>query len=274
MCGRCAEQLIGWGDDLPVFSKKKIGYLYKPKARVNLMDEIGKIKDWWEKRSRSYLKEYNPIEIDYGPGVPNEDKLKLIGSVKNKKVLDLGCGGGQISIAFAKKGARVIGIDLSEEQIKFAKKLAEKNKVKISFEQGSFQKLSTIKSGSQDIVFSSWAFLYSPDIKQVFREANRVLKKGGLFIFSQDHPFFHCFGNKTLEIKQSYLKSGKGKNIKFIAFRRTFSEIFNALKETNFNVEKILEPKSKWHNRWENEAYFNKKKIEMLPTTIIFKARK
>ena len=238
------------------------------------MNGINIIKEEWEKRSVGYLKEYQPIEIDYGPGVPSEDKLKIIGSVKNKKLLDLGCGGGQISIAFAKKGAIVTGIDLSYKHIEFAKKLAKRNKVKILFEQGSFQKLPSIKSKSQDIVFSSWAFLYSPDLKQVFIEVSRVLKKGGVFVFSQDHPFFHCFGNTSLEIKQSYLKSGKVNGIKFIAFRRTISEIFNALKESGFNVEKIIEPKSKWYNRWKNEKYFNKKKIEMLPTTIIFKARK
>ncbi|GAI81589.1 unnamed protein product, partial [marine sediment metagenome] len=84
----------------------------------------------------------------------------------------------------------------------------------------------------------------------------------------------HCFGNKTLEIKQNYFRSGKVKDINFIAFRRTTSEIFNALKEANFSVEKILEPRSKWQNRWKNEKYLNKKKISMVPTTIIFKARK
>jgi ubiquinone/menaquinone biosynthesis C-methylase UbiE len=238
------------------------------------MNKINKIKEEWEERSTGYLKEYQPIKIDYGPGVPTEDKLKLIGSVKNKNVLDLGCGGGQISIAFAKKGARVTGIDLSEKHIEFAKKLAKKRNVKILFEQGSFQQLPSIKSKSQDIVFSSWAFLYSPDLGQVFKEVHRVLKKGGLFVFSQDHPFFHCFGNENLEIKQSYLKSGNGGNPNFISFRRTVSELFNALKESGFNVEKILEPECKWYARWKNEKYFNKKKIEMLPTTIIFKSRK
>ncbi len=238
------------------------------------MNKINRIKEEWEGRSEGYLKEYNPIEIDYGPGVPNENKLNIIGSVKNKKVLDLGCGGGQISIAFAKKGAKVTGIDLSDKHIEFAKKLAKKHKVKILFERGSFQKFPMIKSKSQDIVFSSWAFLYSPDLKQVFKEANRVLKNEGLFVFSQDHPFFHCFGNNDLEIKQSYLKSGSAGNPNFMAFRRTISEIFNALKESGFNVEKIIEPKSKWYARWKDEKYFNKKKIEMLPTTIIFKARK
>ena len=144
--------------------------------------------------------------------------------------------------------------------------------------------MSTIKSNSQDFVFSSWAFLYSPDLISLFREVNRVLKKEGLFIFSQDHPFFHCFEDQTLKLKQSYFESGKVKGINFIAFRRTTSEIFRALKDANFNVEKIIEPQSNWQKHWKRKKHsdkkrmtpttVNKEKIKMVPTTIIFKARK
>lgn len=239
------------------------------------MNEVKKIRDWWEKRSLNYQKDYNlPIEIDYGPGVPDESKLKIIGPVKGKKVLELGCGGGQSSVAFAKKGAKVIGMDISKNQINFATKLAKKNKVYVDFRLGDFQNLSKIKPKSQDIVFSAWAFLYSPNISKLFKEVNRVLKKGGLFVFSQDHPFFYCFKNKKLEIKQSYFKSGRVKDGYFIAFRRTTSEIFNALKDANFDVERILEPYSGGENLWKDEKYFSRKKISMIPTTIIFKTRK
>jgi len=53
--------------------------------------------------------------------------LQLIGSVKNKHVLELGCGGAQCSIAFAKKGAIVTAVDVSSVEIEFAKKLADEN---------------------------------------------------------------------------------------------------------------------------------------------------
>ena len=53
--------------------------------------------------------------------------MQLIGSVKNKHVLELGCGGAQCSIAFAKKGAIVTAVDVSSVEIEFAKKLADEN---------------------------------------------------------------------------------------------------------------------------------------------------
>src|SRR3990167_9036064 len=118
-------------------------------------------KKWWEQVSEWYQKESKiPISIHYGPGSPNEDKLKLLGNLKGKNVLEIGCGGAQCGIAMAKKGAKVTGIDISEQQLKFAKELARKNKVNIKFIQRDFRKFPEIKSDSQDIVFSAYALQY------------------------------------------------------------------------------------------------------------------
>jgi len=54
------------------------------------------IKEYWEKTTSDYQKECKiPLDIHYGPGSPNEKKLKLLGRLKGKKVLELGCGGAQ-----------------------------------------------------------------------------------------------------------------------------------------------------------------------------------
>jgi len=83
-------------------------------------------KKWWEGTSKDYQEKCKiPIDIHYGPGSSNEKHLKLLGNLKGKKVLEIGCGGAQCGIAMAKKRAKVTGIDISEEMIKIAK-----NKVK------------------------------------------------------------------------------------------------------------------------------------------------
>jgi ubiquinone/menaquinone biosynthesis C-methylase UbiE len=233
------------------------------------------IKNWWEANSSYYQEKFKlPIEIHYGPGIPNENKLKLLGKLKGKKVLELGCGGGQCTIALAKKGAKVTAIDLSTKQLKFAKDLAKKNKVKIDFIQGSFQNLIKIKSNSQDIVFSAWAFHYSPNLKKLFKETKRVLKNKGLFVFSNIHPFNHCIDFKTLKIKKSYFKTGKITDGKFVGFEHTIGEIYNPLKEVGFDILEILEPNSGGINVWKNDPRYTKRKISKIPSTIILKARK
>ena len=241
-------------------------------------------KKWWEGQSKDYQKECNiPIDIHYGPGSPNEKHYKLLGNIKGKKILEIGCGGAQCSIAMAKKGAKVTGIDISEEQLKFAKKLAEKNKVNIDFYQGDIRNLKQIKSNSQDIVFSAFALQYVDNLKKCFNEIHRVLKKKGLFIFSLDHPFSRTINSKTLKIKESYFKIGKfveifsDKTKKFVAYNHTISELHNLLVGEKFIVERIIEPDSRkkysydpWYGIWD----YNPKFLKMFPPTIIFKARK
>lgn len=244
-------------------------------------------KNWWEESSEDY-QEASKIPttyIHYGVSCPPESKLRLLGKIKGKRILEIGCGGAQNSIYFAKHGAKVNAVDISAKQLKFAKKLAEKNKVlnKIIFNQGDIKNLKPIKSKSQNIVFSVFALQYVDDLKKCFREVNRVLKKNGLFVFSLDHPFFDTFMSKKWGKERSYFKTGKfsvdwGRKSRFVMYDHTVSELFNLLIESGFVVEKILEPQDNkkyykydpWHRLWD----YTKKNVEKYPPTIIFKARK
>ena len=241
-------------------------------------------KKWWEEMSEYYQKETKmPVDIHYGPGAPNENKLKLLGNLKGRKVLEIGCGGAQCGIAMAKKGAKVTGIDISKEQLKFAKELTKKNKVNIKFYQRDIRNLKPIKSNSQDIVFSAFALHYVDNLLICFKEVRRVLKKNGIFVFSFPHPFFRTINPKTLKIKESYFKTGKityvfsDKTKKFVAYNHTISELHNLLINVGFSIEKIIEPDSRkkysydpWYGLWD----YIPKYLKMFPPTIIFKARK
>ncbi len=242
------------------------------------------IKKWWEETSQNYQKECDiPIDIHYGPGSPNENHYKLMGKLKGKKILEIGCGGAQCGIAMAKQGAKVIGIDLSTKQLKFAKELAKKHKVDIKFYKGDIKNLKQIKSNSQDIVFSAWALLYVDDLLKCFKEVKRVLKKNGLFVFSLNHPFWWVLDKDNMKAKRSYFKTGKytqtfsDKTKKFVMYRHTVSDLHNIVVKAGLIVEKIIEPDSRkrysydpWYNLWD----YKLKALKIFPPTIIFKARK
>lgn len=241
-------------------------------------------KKWWEHSSKNYQRESKiPVDIHYGPGAPNENKLRLLGNLKGKRILEIGCGGAQCGISMAKKGAKVTGMDISNEQLKFAKDLAEKNKVEITFYQGDIINLNKIKSDSQDIVFTAWALHYVGNLKKCFEEVRRVLKKGGIFILSTPHPFYSTVDYKTLKLKRSYFKNGKSEEIysdktkKFVYYNHTFSDITNALLDSGLRIEKVIEPDSRkryegdpWYGLWD----FTKRMMSYYPPTIIFKTKK
>ena len=60
----------------------------------------------WDQISALYQarQQRSPHEIHYGPWAPTEQKLQLLGDVRGQRVLELGCGGGQCTLAFAKTG--------------------------------------------------------------------------------------------------------------------------------------------------------------------------
>jgi len=76
-------------------------------------------KKGWNIISRSYQEEtrISLEDVHYGPISPGESELKLLGKVKDKDALEIGCGGGQNAIVLSKWGARSMGLDISEEQI-------------------------------------------------------------------------------------------------------------------------------------------------------------
>jgi len=243
-------------------------------------------KNWWEKAARDFQETAQlPIDILYGQHI-NEAKLQLIGSVGGKHVLEIGCGGAQCGIAFAKQGAVVSGVDIAAAQIEYASELAEKNGVGITFYQRDMTDLAPIGSESQDIVFSSSAFAYVDDLFSCFKEVYRVLKFDGLFVWSVGHPIFAIVDGETLLPTRSYFDTGKvvsGLEVSeevgfaFAENYRTVSDYFNTLVDAGFRVERMVEPDIRPvdANDPKNHLWnFTPRVLELLPVTLVFKARK
>jgi ubiquinone/menaquinone biosynthesis C-methylase UbiE len=209
------------------------------------------IEDWWDRKSANYQDACEiPVDIHYGPSSPNEDELKLLGDVAGKRVLELGCGGGQCSVAFALRGARVTGIDFAARQLAFARALATKHGVAVDFLQHDVRDLSPIADDSQEIVFSAFALMYLDDRPRVFREVHRVLKPGGFFAFSVDHPLFRKVDLDTLAIVESYNETGPavddlGALGTTTMYRYRIGDLHNALVDAGFVVERLIEPDSR-----------------------------
>src|SRR5436305_13900131 len=82
----------------------------------------------WDRHSAAYQEGARlPTDVaHYGPDIGTEAEFRPLGDLKGKRVLELGCGGAQCSIASAKQGATAIGIAYSSEQPAFARRLCER----------------------------------------------------------------------------------------------------------------------------------------------------
>ena len=139
----------------------------------------GKVAGWYDdllNKDNTYQKEVI---------LPNF--LKMMEIKNTDSVLDLACGQGFFAREFAKFGAKVFGVDISEELIKIAK---TQNIQNINYTVSSANNLSFIKDESLDKISIILALQNISDMSQTLKECNRVLKRNGKMFIVLNHPAF------------------------------------------------------------------------------------
>ena len=95
------------------------------------IDKFSKLaSEWWDPNGKfKPLHKFNPVRLEYIKKniIKKSNNKKINKSLNNIKVLDIGCGGGLLCEPLSKLGAKVVGIDASEKNIKIAKTHAKKN---------------------------------------------------------------------------------------------------------------------------------------------------
>lgn len=118
--------------------------------------------------------------------------FKLMGRLKNKVVLDLGCGNGYLGPRFLKAGVKkVILMDISPHNIRFAKEATQSKKA--VFIQQDATKKWKVPSNSLDIVFTDMMLNEVENVKTPLKEAFRCLKSGGQIIAAVTHPAWDLY---------------------------------------------------------------------------------
>ncbi len=223
----------------------------------------------------------------WGPWAPLEQELRLLGDVRGQRILELGCGGGQCSIAFAKAGADVAGVDLSDAQLAHARALAAQEGLAIAFSQGSAEKLTGFADGAWDIVFSAYAFQYVADMPACLAECARVLRPGGRLAFSLDHPFRDCFFDAeeefdtTIYASRSYFDTSAMRwtfgdtGVLMHSYHHPIGEWVSMLSAAGFTLRRLLEPEppaDMLDEIWPMDDALSA--LRYVPPTIIFLAEK
>lgn len=108
--------------------------------------------------------------------------------IKGKKVLCLAGAGGLQAPLLACAGAEVTVFDLSEKMLTKDRTIAETEHLNIRIEKGNMCDLSRFSDGSFDYIVNPSSLMYVPDVKPVFKECYRILKKGGAFIMMAPNP--------------------------------------------------------------------------------------
>jgi ubiquinone/menaquinone biosynthesis C-methylase UbiE len=112
--------------------------------------------------------------------------MEFLDRVEGKRVLDAGCGDGTYSLAAAERGARVTGVDLSEDMLAVARERSAARGLTVNWRQGNVLALP-FPDSSFDLAIAITVLCLVPDPQKAVRELSRVLVPGGRLVIGELH---------------------------------------------------------------------------------------
>ncbi|WII95194.1 bifunctional 2-polyprenyl-6-hydroxyphenol methylase/3-demethylubiquinol 3-O-methyltransferase UbiG [Moraxella haemolytica] len=151
-------------------------------------DEIGKFTrladEWWDRNGAfKSLHDINPLRLNW---IEDKAQEQYGSPLLNKSVLDVGCGGGILSHSMAVRGAKVLGVDLGEENLHAGRIHAERTGMadSLSFRCVAIEELAKEQAGVYDVVTCMEMLEHVPNPSAIIEACFTLLKAGGVFVAS------------------------------------------------------------------------------------------
>jgi SAM-dependent methyltransferase len=200
--------------------------------------------------------------------------LGLLGDVAGKRVLDAGCGPGLYLEELVARGADAVGVDASAEMVKEAKRrLGDRATVA----RHDLRRPLPFPDSDFDAAISALVIHYLDDRVAFLRELKRVVKPGGIVVFSTQHPLddWRRHGGSYFAIEKvadTWRTVTGGREVSMPFWRMPLTVIFDEVREAGFEIDRLLEPKPSLEVReLEPETY---KKLSTQPTFIALRLKR
>lgn len=206
-----------------------------------------------------------------------EARLRVLGDVADRDVLELGCGGAQWSISLALRGARPVALDLSIGQLRHARALMERAGVTVPLVDADAER-TPFADGSFDVVFSDHGATTFTDPRRAVPEVARLLRPGGLFAFNIATPLLWlCWDDDEEEPRSELVRDYFGlrrEAWEAVEFQLPYGEWIRLFRSSGFEVVDLIElrppPHAKttypdfaplgWARRWPAENIWKLRK--------------
>lgn len=220
--------------------------------------------------------------------------LNLLGDLQGKSLIDIGCGPGVYSVEFAKRGADVLGVDISQKMLDKARNNASTANVKLTLRKSDAHSLP-----STDGLFDIAVLILMNLNTKVVEEVARILKPGGLLLFSDTHPMIESkgrwegngigasrvvedyFSQDKKEWRMSMSPSGEWvraqepspeRTIILRYHKRTIEQSVNMIADGGFRILRIVEPKPGEDVKKSDPIHYER--CSRIPYFIIYLAQK
>ena len=149
------------------------------------IDKFSKLaREWWDPNGKfKPLHKFNPVRLDYiKKSILKKLKKRDDTYLKNVKILDIGCGGGLLCEPLTRLGAKVVGIDASNKNIKIAKIHAKKSGLKINYYCTTPENFNYKEKF--DVVLNMEIVEHVEDVNLFLKESSKFLKKNGIMFIA------------------------------------------------------------------------------------------
>ena len=200
------------------------------------LDEVEKFASlaarWWDKDSEfKPLHDINPLRLNY-------IKEQYDGSIKGKRILDVGCGGGILCESLALEGAEVVGIDLAEAGLEVAKLHLLESGLDVNYQKITAEEFAESNAETFDIVTCMEMLEHVPEPSSIIKSCSKLVKPQGRVFFStiNRNPKSYFFAIVGAEYVLNLLPKGTHNYEKFIRP----SEIDRWARRNNLSINSII----------------------------------
>ena len=243
---------------------------------------------WWDAEAGAYYAEHGAFlgdaELLWCPEGLREADAHLLGDVRDRDVLEVGCGAAQGGRWLVAQGARVTALDVSMGQLRQARVLDARTGVAVPHLLQADAQALPLRDAAYDVVCSAFgAVPFVADSAGVMTECARVLRPGGRLVFSVTHPLRWVFpddpGPAGLTVRQPYFDRTPYVEVddagvaSYVEHHRTLGDRVRELVAAGLVLDDLVEPE--WPPGLDQEwGQWSPLRGRLVPGTAIFVAHR
>ena len=244
-----------------------LGCAIRRRVPLNIKKLNDEDRELWNRKAQFWDERHGDYGNTFHRRLVEPTVLQLLELRAGEAVLDIGCGNGALARRLAERGARVTAFDFSGEMIRLAKQRGSSADASVEYhviDATDETAMLQLGAGRFDAITCTMTLMDIPTIDPLFRAAARLLRAGGRFVFSTQHPAFNS--NNPIFVQEKEDRAGvvsehvavklrayldlppvkgagaPGEPSPHYYYHRTLSELLGAAFAAGFMLDGLLEP--------------------------------